>query len=65
MLITPLKALANYFNEGDGKRTIREFNEELKRLTPADKLELVIGVLAITGDEISAADRDKLTAAAA
>lgn len=44
--------LAGYFNQGDGKRPLKDFNEELKALTPAEKLELARGVVAITGDTI-------------
>ena len=65
MLTTPLKALANYFNTDDSRKvSIRDFNAEIKALTPADKLELVTGVLAVTGDTISDADMEKLVAAA-
>jgi hypothetical protein len=44
--------LAGYFNQGDGKRPLREFNEEIKGLTTEDKAELVRGVCAITGDAV-------------
>lgn len=65
MMTTPLKALANFFNSDDSRKvSIRDFNTELKALTPADKLELVTGVLAVTGDTISADDMAKLNAAA-
>lgn len=44
--------LSSYFN-GDKSKTIREFAEELKALTDAEKLELAEGVCAITGDTIA------------
>ena len=34
--------LKNYFGQKEGQ-TLNEFNEEVKRLTPEDKEELVIG----------------------
>jgi hypothetical protein len=44
--------LAAYFNEGEGKRPLSEFNQELKALSPEEKMELATGVCAITGDTI-------------
>lgn len=49
---TVLKAIAGYFNDGEGKRPLREFQMELKALSDAEKLELARGVTAITGDEL-------------
>lgn len=50
--VTVLKALANYFNQGDGKRSLREFQAEIKAMTDAEKLDLARGVVAITGDTL-------------
>jgi hypothetical protein len=50
--ITPLKALAGYFNEGDGKRPLRDFTAEIKALSTEEKQELAEGVVAITGDTL-------------
>lgn len=45
--------LAGYFNQGDGKRALSEFQAELKALTTEEKRELAEGVCRITGDTIS------------
>lgn len=61
MLTTPIKALNNYFNSNpDTKVSMTEFAKEIKALTAVDKAELVFGVLAITGDTISAIYRSVL-----
>lgn len=44
--------LAGYFNEGEGKRPLREFQAELKQLSPEEKQDLAQGVCEITGDTI-------------
>lgn len=54
--------LAGYFNVGTdlgingkpGKRPLPEFRDELKELSDAEKMELALGVCAITGDTVSA-----------
>lgn len=46
--------LAGYFNTGDGKRALAEFQKELKALTADEKLSLAQGVCEITGDTIKA-----------
>jgi hypothetical protein len=48
-IVTVTQALANYFNEGDAKRSPREFLTELKALEPSEKLELARGVCFVTG----------------
>lgn len=53
MQTTVLKALAGYFNTGEGKKSLKEFSEEMKALTPEEKRELAEGVCAITGDTLS------------
>lgn len=56
--ITPLKAIADYFNkDADGKsiKPVREFAAEVKALSDAEKLELAQGVCAITGDTLVSA----------
>lgn len=50
---TVLKALAGYFNTGDGKKSLKEFSEEIKALSTEEKRELAEGVCAITGDTLS------------
>lgn len=52
MKVTAVKALAGYFNQGEGKRPLSEFQKEVKALPDAAKLELAQGVCAITGDEL-------------
>lgn len=55
---TPLKAITSYFNKDENGKSIkplREFAAEMKELTDADKVELVTGICAITGDELVAA----------
>jgi len=44
--------LSGYFNQGDGKRSLPEFRDELKALTDDEKRELALGVCAITGDTL-------------
>lgn len=51
--VTPIKALTNYFNVGDGKKQAKDWLAEVKELSPAEKLELAQGVCAITGDTLS------------
>lgn len=46
--------LAGYFNEGEGKRHLKDFQTELKALNTEEKQELAEGVCAITGDTIKA-----------
>lgn len=48
-----LKILTEYFNSGDGKRGMKEWSEEVKALSPAEKRDLALGVCAITGDTIA------------
>lgn len=47
--ITPLKALAEYFNEGAGKRPTRDFAAEVKALNEDEKMELAQGAATILG----------------
>lgn len=47
---TVVSVLAGYFNQGDGKRPLSKFLEELKALSPTEKRELAEGVVAITGN---------------
>ena len=44
--------LSGYFNQGDGKRALTAWRDELAALSPAEKRELAEGVCAITGDRI-------------
>lgn len=51
---TILKTLSDYFNSGEGKRSIKEFAAEVKALSDDEKRELAQGVCAITGDHLPA-----------
>ena len=53
MPITPLKALAEYFNKGDNKKPLREFAAEVKELSEDEKLELGTLAAAAMGETIS------------
>lgn len=46
---TPLKAIAEYFNTGDGKRPLQQFADEIKALTPEEKRELAQGACDVMG----------------
>ena len=50
---TVLKILTDYFNEGAGKRSVRDWGAEIKALSADEKRELAEGVCAITGDTIA------------
>ncbi len=50
---TVLKALAGYFNVGDGKKSLKDFAAEVKELTDDEKRELAEGVVAVTGDTLA------------
>lgn len=47
--ITTLKALTDYFNQGDGKRPMKAWAEEVKALTPEEKAELAAGAAEALG----------------
>ena len=51
---TMLKALAGYFNTGDGKKSLRDFTVEIKALSDTEKWDMAEGVVAITGDTLPA-----------
>jgi uncharacterized radical SAM superfamily protein len=44
--------LSGYFNQGDGKRPLTVFRDELKALNDDEKRELALGVCALTGDTL-------------
>lgn len=46
--------LSGYFNQGDGKRPLTVFRDELKALSDDEKRELALGVCALTGDTLKA-----------
>lgn len=48
-----LKVLTEYFNEGEGKRSMKAWADEVKALSPDEKRSLAEGVCAITGDTIA------------
>ena len=47
--------LSGYFNQGEGKRSLPEFRDELKALNDDEKRELAQGVCALTGDTLKGA----------
>lgn len=49
---TAVAILAGYFNQGDGKRPLSDFQKEIKELSADEKRELALGVCAITGDTL-------------
>lgn len=52
--VTVTKCLTQYFNVGDGKRSAKEWLEELKAFTAEEKHALAVEVCAVTGDELTA-----------
>lgn len=50
--VTVLKALTNYFNVDEGKRSLPQWRDEMAALKPEEKRELAEGVVAITGDKL-------------
>jgi len=46
---TTVAALTGYFNEGDGKRPLNIWRDELQALTPAEKRELAELACAASG----------------
>lgn len=40
---TVISAISGYFNQGDGKRSMSDFRDELKALSDAEKRELAQG----------------------
>lgn len=44
-----IKALNDYFNQGDGKRGLAQFSAEVKALNDAEKLELAQGACDVMG----------------
>lgn len=53
--ISVIKALTGYFNTGEAKRAIRDWNMELKALTTNEKRELAELVVIETGDTLMTA----------
>lgn len=51
--------LSGYFNQGDGKRPLTAFRDELKELSDDEKVELALGVCEITGDTLKVAPASK------
>lgn len=49
---TVVAILTGYFNGGEGKRSITDWRNEVKALTPEEKLELAKGICEITGDTV-------------
>lgn len=46
---TVISAISGYFNQGEGKRSMSDFRDELKALSDAEKLELAEGACSIMG----------------
>lgn len=49
---TAIALLTNYFNTGDGKRSVAQWRDELRALSTEERDELARGVCAITGDTL-------------
>lgn len=49
---TVLKALAGYFNTGEGKKPLRDFTVEIKALSDTEKWDLAEGVVGVTGETL-------------
>ncbi len=52
---TTTAILSGYFNQGEGKRPLPEWRDELKALSADEKRDLAQGVCVITGDTIKSA----------
>lgn len=50
---TVTKILSAYFNEGDGKRSAREFLTELKELSGQEKYDLAVLANVATGGTVA------------
>lgn len=50
--ISTLKALTDYFNQGDGKRPMKAWSDEIKALSPAEKQELAAGAAEALGKQL-------------
>lgn len=50
--MTAVKILALYFNEGEARKPLRQFAEELKALTDAEKTELATLAAPLVGAEL-------------
>lgn len=50
--MTVVRALNRYFNDGAGKRSISEFNQEVKALSADEKVELAQGACDVMGWEL-------------
>lgn len=48
--------LAGYFNQGDGKRPLMDFQKELKVMTPEEKKKLAAEVALVTGQKCDDCD---------
>lgn len=51
--ISQMKAVRTYFFSGDAAVPMKEFNEQWKKLTPADREELSALIVAETGDTLT------------
>ena len=50
---TVTRILTEFFNTGDGKRALPQWRDELSALSSDEKMELALGVCAITGDSVT------------
>jgi hypothetical protein len=48
------KTLTTYFNTGEGKRSTKEWMDELRALEPLEKRKLAEEVCAVTGNTLTA-----------
>lgn len=51
--ISPMKAIRSYFFSGNASVPMKEFNEQWKALTAADRDELSAAIVAETGDTLT------------
>jgi hypothetical protein len=52
--VTVLKAMVGYFNSGENKKPLRDFQQELKALTDEEKTEMGTLAAEAMGDTIKA-----------
>lgn len=51
--ITPLKALTDFFNSGEGKRPMTDWRNEIKALSDEEKAELAAGAAEALGKTLT------------
>lgn len=51
-VVTPVKVLTKYFNDGDGKRSIAAWRTELNEFTSEERHAFAAEVCKVTGDTL-------------